>query len=113
MPPAHGADIVNTILSSTELTQLWHDELVEMRSRINGLRTLIKESLAAQGVAQDFSFIDKQNGMFSFLGINKEQIARLQKEYAIYIVGSSRVNVAGVSKENIDYFSKAVADVLK
>jgi aspartate aminotransferase len=113
MPPAHGADIVSTILGSTELTQEWHDELDEMRNRINGLRTLIKDSLAAQGVAQDFSFIDKQNGMFSFLGINKEQIDRLQKEYAIYIVGSSRVNVAGVSQANIEYFSKAVADVLK
>ena len=113
MPPAHGAEIVNTILGSTELTQEWHDELDEMRNRINGLRTLIKDSLAAQGVAQDFSFIDKQNGMFSFLGINKEQIERLQKEYAIYIVGSSRVNVAGVSQANIEYFSKAVADVLK
>ena len=113
MPPAHGADIVNTILSSTELTQLWHDELDEMRTRINGLRSLIKNSLAEKGVAQDFSFIDQQNGMFSFLGINKAQIDRLQKDYAIYIVGSSRVNVAGVSQTNIDYFSNAIADVLK
>ncbi|MBD1582927.1 amino acid aminotransferase [Pseudoalteromonas sp. S16_S37] len=113
MPPAHGADIVSTILSSDELTQMWHEELDEMRSRINGLRTLIKDSLAAKGVAQDFSFIDRQNGMFSFLGINKEQIERLQKEYAIYIVGSSRVNVAGISQANIGYFADAVATVLK
>ncbi|MEL0640382.1 amino acid aminotransferase [Pseudoalteromonas aliena] len=113
MPPAHGADIVNTILSSTELTQLWHCELDEMRSRINGLRSLIKESLATKDIAQDFSFIERQNGMFSFLGINKEQIARLQKEYGIYIVGSSRVNVAGVSQSNIEYFSNAVAAVCK
>ncbi|WP_462176667.1 amino acid aminotransferase [Pseudoalteromonas gelatinilytica] len=111
MPPAHGADIVSTILGSTELTQMWHDELDEMRNRINGLRTLIKESLAAKGIDQDFSFIDRQNGMFSFLGINKEQIERLQKEYSIYIVGSSRVNVAGISDANIDYFANAVADV--
>ncbi|NIZ05243.1 amino acid aminotransferase [Pseudoalteromonas sp. HF66] len=113
MPPAHGADIVSTILGSTELTQMWHDELDEMRNRINGLRTLIKESLAAKGINQDFSFIDRQNGMFSFLGINKEQIERLQKEYSIYIVGSSRVNVAGISDANIDYFANAVADVCK
>ncbi|NOU50696.1 aspartate/tyrosine/aromatic aminotransferase [Pseudoalteromonas sp. JBTF-M23] len=113
MPPAHGADIVSTILSSDELTQMWHEELDEMRTRINGLRTLIKDSLAAKGVAQDFSFIDRQNGMFSFLGINKEQIERLQKDYAIYIVGSSRVNVAGISQANIDYFADAVATVLK
>ena len=113
MPPAHGADIVSTILGSAELTQMWHDELDEMRSRINGLRTLIKESLAAKGIEQDFSFIDRQNGMFSFLGINKEQIERLQKDYSIYIVGSSRVNVAGISDANIDYFANAVADVCK
>ncbi|USE69815.1 aromatic amino acid aminotransferase [Pseudoalteromonas maricaloris] len=113
MPPAHGADIVNTILSSTELTQMWYDELDEMRGRINGLRTLIKESLAEKGVEQDFSFIDRQHGMFSFLGINKEQIDRLRTEYAIYMVGSSRVNVAGVSKDNIDYFADAVASVIK
>ena len=113
MPPAHGADIVNTILSSTELTQMWHAELDEMRTRINGLRSLIKESLASKDIAQDFSFIERQHGMFSFLGINKEQIERLQKEYGIYIVGSSRVNVAGVSKANLDYFANAVADVCK
>ena len=113
MPPAHGADIVNTILSSTELTQMWHSELDEMRNRINGLRSLIKESLAAKEIEQDFSFIERQHGMFSFLGINKEQIARLQKEYGIYIVGSSRVNVAGISDTNIEYFANAVADVCK
>lgn len=113
MPPAHGADIVNTILSSTELTQMWHQELDEMRSRINGLRTQIKETLATKDIAQDFSFIERQHGMFSFLGINQEQITRLQKEYGIYIVGSSRVNVAGVSDANIEYFANAVADVCK
>ncbi|ATC93978.1 amino acid aminotransferase [Pseudoalteromonas tunicata] len=113
MPPAHGAAIVDTILGSTELTALWHQELAEMRDRINGLRTLIVDSLNAQGIDQDFSFIKHQFGMFSFLGINKEQIDRLQKEYGIYMVGSSRVNVAGVSHANIDYFSKAVASVLK
>ncbi|MGO3916356.1 MAG: amino acid aminotransferase [Pseudoalteromonas sp.] len=113
MPPAHGADIVNTILSSTELTQQWHSELDEMRNRINGLRTLIKDTLAAKDIAQDFSFIDRQHGMFSFLGIDKAQIERLQKEYGIYIVGSSRVNVAGISQANIEYFANAVADVCK
>ena len=112
MPPAHGAAIVDTILGSNELTSLWHEELAEMRDRINGLRSLIVDSLNAQ-TNQDFSFIKHQHGMFSFLGINKEQIDRLQKEFGIYIVGSSRVNVAGISKTNIDYFSKAVAEVLK
>ena len=112
MPPAHGAAIVDTILGSIELTSLWHEELAAMRDRINGLRSLIVDSLNTQ-TDQDFSFIKHQHGMFSFLGINKEQIDRLQKEFGIYIVGSSRVNVAGISKTNIDYFSKAVAEVLR
>jgi aspartate aminotransferase len=72
MPPAHGADIVATILGSQELTQEWHQELDEMRSRINEFRGLIKSRLADAGVAQDFSFIERQHGMFSFLGLNKE-----------------------------------------
>ncbi len=113
MPPAHGAAIVDTILGSEELTSLWHQELAEMRDRINGLRSLVVDALAAQGVEQDFSFIQRQHGMFSFLGINKEQIEQLQKDYSIYIVGSSRVNVAGVSQTNIDYFANAVASVIK
>ncbi|CCQ12382.1 Aspartate aminotransferase [Pseudoalteromonas luteoviolacea B = ATCC 29581] len=113
MPPAHGADIVATILGSEELTAEWHQELDEMRGRINEFRGLIKTRLAQAGVEQDFSFIDRQHGMFSFLGINKEQIQRLRDEYSIYIVGSSRVNVAGISHKNMDYFVNAMVNVLK
>lgn len=113
MPPAHGAAIVDIILGSEELTAQWHQELAEMRNRINGLRSDLVNALHSRGVAQDFSFIERQHGMFSFLGINGEQIDRLQKEYAIYMVGSSRINVAGISKTNIDYFADAVATVIK
>ncbi|WP_018690854.1 amino acid aminotransferase [Algicola sagamiensis] len=113
MPPAHGAAIVDIILGSDELTKMWHDELAEMRNRINGLRELMVSKISDRNVAQDFGFIQQQYGMFSFLGINKEQIARLRDDYSIYIVGSSRVNVAGVSRQNIDYFADALADVLK
>ncbi len=112
MPPAHGAAIVDIILGSDELNQLWREELAEMRGRINGLRSEIVTALKAQGVSQDFSFIERQHGMFSFLGINQAQIDTLRDEYAIYMVGSSRVNVAGVSRANLDYFAKAVASVL-
>ncbi len=113
MPPAHGAIIVGHILDSQELTALWHQELAEMRNRINSYRQLIIDKLAAEGVQQDFSFITKQHGMFSFLGISKEQIARLKQEFSIYMVGSSRVSIAGLNHSNIDYFAKAVATVLK
>ncbi|WP_333798333.1 amino acid aminotransferase [Rheinheimera sp.] len=113
MPPAHGAIIVSHILDSQELTDLWHQELATMRNRINDYRQLIIDKLAAEGVKQDFSFITRQHGMFSFLGINKDQIDRLRTEYSIYMVGSSRVSIAGLNHSNIDYFAKAVAAVLK
>lgn len=113
MPPAHGAIIVSHILDSQELTALWHQELATMRNRINDYRQLIIDKLAAEGVKQDFSFITRQHGMFSFLGINKEQIDRLRTEYSIYMVGSSRVSIAGLNHSNIDYFAKAMAQVLK
>ena len=113
MPPAHGAIIVASILDSTELTALWHQELAEMRNRINNYRQLIIDKLAGEGVTQDFSFITRQHGMFSFLGINKEQIARLRNEFSIYMVDSSRVSIAGLNHSNIDYFARSVATVLK
>jgi aspartate aminotransferase len=113
MPPAHGAIIVANILDSAELTSLWQQELAQMRNRINDYRQLIIDKLAAQGVTQDFSFITRQHGMFSFLGINKEQIARLRSEFSIYMVDSSRVSIAGLNHSNIDYFAKSVATVLK
>lgn len=112
MPPAHGAAIVETILGSDELTEQWHGELQEMRERINGMRQLLVEKLVENGVSRDFSFITRQNGMFSFLGINAEQIQRLQDEFSIYVVGSSRINAAGVSTQNIDYLTQSIAKVL-
>ncbi|MBV2128839.1 amino acid aminotransferase [Arsukibacterium indicum] len=113
MPPAHGAIIVSHILDSKELTALWHQELAEMRNRINDYRQLIIDKLAAEGVTDDFSFITRQHGMFSFLGINRAQIDRLKAEFSIYMVGSSRVSIAGLNHSNIDYFAKSVATVLK
>jgi len=112
MPPAHGAAIVETILSSDELTKQWHGELDEMRNRINAMRQLLVDNLQAQGVNRDFSFITRQKGMFSFLGINPEQVQRLQDEASIYIVGSSRISLAAISADNVEYLAKSIAKVL-
>ena len=112
MPPAHGAAIVETILGSTELKQEWLDELKVMRDRINGNRAILVEKLKTNGVDRDFSFIARQKGMFSFLGVNPEQVARLQKEFSIYMVGSSRISIAGISEDNVDYLAKSIAEVL-
>lgn len=113
MPPAHGAIIVSHILDSQELTAQWHQELTVMCDRINQYRQLIIDKFAAEGIKQDFSFITRQHGMFSFLGITKEQVEQLKKDYSVYMVGSSRVSIAGLNHSNIDYFAKAVAAVLK
>ena len=112
MPPAHGAAIVETILSSGELTTQWHGELDDMRNRINAMRQLLVDNLLAQGVNRDFSFITRQQGMFSFLGIDPTQVQRLQDEASIYIVGSSRISLAAISTDNVEYLAKSIAKVL-
>jgi aspartate aminotransferase len=112
MPPAHGAAIVETILSSDELRQQWYVELKEMRDRINGNRQLIVDKLKENGVTRDFSFITEQKGMFSFLGITPEQVQQLQDEYSIYMVGSSRMSIAGIANSNVDYLAQSIAKVL-
>ncbi|PKG77418.1 aromatic amino acid aminotransferase [Shewanella sp. Actino-trap-3] len=112
MPPAHGAAIVETILGSPALKQQWLAELKVMRDRINGNRTMLVEQLAANGVDRDFSFIARQKGMFSFLGVNPEQVAILKQQYSVYMVGSSRISIAGISQTNVDYLAKSIAAVL-
>ena len=111
-PPAHGALIVSTILADAELKLLWETELTEMRERIAKMRTLFVETLKSEGVSQDFSFISRQNGMFSFSGLTKEQVAQLKDEHGVYIVGSGRISVAGMTKENMPVICKAIAAVL-
>lgn len=112
MPPAHGAAVVETILGSEELTTQWHGELADMRNRINDMRQLLVDKLVENGVTRDFSFITAQNGMFSFLGINAQQVQQLQDDYSIYIVGSSRISLAGISDDNADYLAQSIAKVL-
>jgi aspartate aminotransferase len=111
-PPAHGAAIVTTVLQDPELKSLWEKEVTEMRSRINGMRKLLADTLKNKGVAQDFSFITTQRGMFSFSGLNKDQVQKLKEKYGIYIVGSGRINVAGITEANINYLCDAIVDVL-
>jgi len=112
MPPAHGAALVETILSSDELRNEWYSELAQMRNRINGNRQLIVDKLVENGVTRDFSFITRQAGMFSFLGITPEQVQQLQDEYSIYMVGSSRMSIAGIANSNVDYLAQSIAKVL-
>ena len=111
-PPAHGAKIVTTVLSDPELRAMWVKEVEEMRDRIKEMRELFVTKLSNLGVKRDFSFISQQYGMFSFSGLSKEQVARLKDEFGIYIVGSGRISVAGITTSNIDPLCEAIAKVL-
>lgn len=111
MPPAHGAILAGKILEDEALSALWQQELVEMCQRINGLRAGLRSKLEAAS-GRDFGFIEREKGMFSFLGLTPEQALRLRQEYAVYMLDSSRINVAGVNAANIDYLADAVAEVL-
>ena len=111
-PPAHGANVIALIADDKELYADWLVELAEMRDRIQEMRTLFVEKLASRGVDKDFSFIARQNGMFSFSGLNKDQVERLKDEFGIYIVGSGRISVAGITKSNIDALCDAIAAIV-
>ncbi|EIJ0968020.1 aspartate/tyrosine/aromatic aminotransferase [Vibrio vulnificus] len=111
-PPAHGSAVVTHILNDAALRAEWEAEVAEMRDRIQEMRELFVAALKEEGVAADFSFIERQNGMFSFSGLNKDQVARLKEEFAIYIVGSGRISVAGMTKSNMGPLCKAIAAVL-
>jgi aspartate aminotransferase len=111
MPPAHGAIIAGQLLNDASLNTLWKSELTQMCERINGLRTELVEKLSAS-TGRDFNFIQHEKGMFSFLGLSAEQAHRLREEHSVYMLDSSRINVAGVNTANIDYLAEAVARVL-
>ena len=112
-PPAHGAALVRTVLEDAELTKQWEGEVAEMRDRINGMRSLLVEKLAEHGAPGDFAFIQQQLGMFSFSGLTKPQVELLRQEHSIYIVGSGRINVAGITPKNVDRLCAAIATVIK
>ncbi|MBN1304994.1 MAG: aspartate/tyrosine/aromatic aminotransferase [Anaerolineales bacterium] len=112
-PPAHGAKVVTTILQSPELKIEWEGEVAEMRSRIQKMREQFVKQMAALGVKKDFSFIQRQTGMFSFTGLSEEQVQNLRDRYSIYIVKTGgRINVAGMTEKNLPILCKALAEVL-
>jgi aspartate aminotransferase/aromatic-amino-acid transaminase len=112
-PPSHGSAVVAEILNDKALYTLWESELKAMRLRIHEMRSLFVNTLRAKGVNQDFSFISHQQGMFSFSGLTPEQVSQLRKEYGIYIVGSGRISVAGMTHDNMGPLCDGIAAVLK
>lgn len=114
-PSAHGGSIVVTTLNNPELRKQWEGELTQMRNRINGMRQRFQDALNTNGAVLpggDNAFITKQKGMFSFSGLNPQQVETLREDHAVYIVGSGRINVAGLTEANMQRFCQAVQAVL-
>jgi len=112
-PPIHGGALVAAVLSSPELRQMWETELAGMRDRIRAMRTGLVEAIKAQGVAQDFSFVVQQRGMFSYTGLTAAQVERMKDEFGIYAVSTGRICLAALNSKNVDYVAKAIAAVIK
>lgn len=111
-PAAHGAATIGLILQDAELKEKWIEELAQMRARIKQMRQKFVDGLKASGAKQDFDFIIQQNGMFSFSGLSAEQVDRLKEEFAIYAVRSGRINVAGITENNLKYLCDSIVKVL-
>ena len=98
-------------MDNQELRSEWDRELTGMRERINELRSLLVTRIKEAGIDQDFSFIEKEKGMFSFLGVTIDQIQSLINDYSIYLVNSSRINVASINDDNIDYLVSSLTAI--
>jgi aspartate/tyrosine/aromatic aminotransferase len=112
MPPDHGAAIVRRILNNRELRMEWVAEVNAMRDRLKSMRSMLVEALASTAPSHDFGHVSRANGLFSFLGVSEAQVERLKKDFGVYMVVSSRINVAGITGDNVGYLADAVAAVL-
>src|SRR5262249_33809658 len=109
-PASHGAQLVASALADADLRVRWEEGLAEMRQRIRRMRELFVRRMREKGVEQDFSFIERQRGMFSYSGLSRKTVDRLRGEYSIYIVGSGRICVAALNEKNLDYVCEAIAE---
>ncbi|WP_367110190.1 aromatic amino acid transaminase [uncultured Psychrobacter sp.] len=112
-PPSHGGHVVDIVMNDDKLYQQWVGEVYGMRDRIKAMRLKLKSVLEAKLPEQNFDYITRQNGMFSFTGLNPEQIERLQSEFGVYLISNSRMCIAGLNVDNIDYVANAMVEVLK
>lgn len=111
-PPIHGGQVVAMVLDTPELRTLWEKELGDMRGRIRQMRVALAENLKAAGVKQDMNFITQQIGMFSYSGLNKDQMVRLRTEFGVYGTDTGRMCVAALNSRNLDYVCESIAKVM-
>jgi aromatic-amino-acid transaminase len=110
-PPTYGATLISSVLSDETLTAEWTDELHGMRTRMLGMRSALHARLAGNVDDSLRARYINQHGMFTYTGLNKTQVERLKNEFAIYLVNSGRMCVAGLSERNLDYVASSIAVV--
>ncbi|MCH2183399.1 MAG: aspartate/tyrosine/aromatic aminotransferase [Mariniblastus sp.] len=111
-PPRHGGAIVEQVLADDSLRADWERELDGIRERIQSLRDAFVDRMAEVLPGTDFDHIRRQRGMFSYSGISADHVERLKREYGVYLLGSGRINIAGLNRENLDYVCTSIAAVL-
>ena len=112
LPPDHGAATVSHILGDQALRDEWLEELVEMRDRLKEMRQLLVSALSDAAPDHDFSHVLRTTGMFCYLGVTAKQVERLKGEHGVYMVGSSRINVCGITTGNVEYLAQSIGSVL-
>ena len=112
MSPYHGTGIVAELLSDESLKNEWQDELESVRNRMNRVRVDLAEGLNSAQTQLDFGFVAQSKGMFCFLGISRDQVLKLRSKYGLYLLESTRINVAGLSQANLEIVVDQVASVL-
>jgi aromatic-amino-acid transaminase len=112
-PPTHGGAIVAAVLSEPALRAQWESELADMRTRIRSMRIELVEKLKERGVKQDFSFVAKQRGMFSYTGLTVAQVEKMRADFGVYSVNSGRICLAALNRRNLDTVADAMAAALK
>lgn len=112
-PPLHSARIVSTILKSHELKLEWEEELRNMRERVNEMRKALVAALLVKGTEKNFSYMYQQKGMFSFCGLETDQVQKLRRDWAIYMPNNGRINIAGLNTQNLEYVVDSILSVMK
>ena len=111
-PPRHGASVVATVLGDADLRRQWEAEVNGMRNRIHTMREKFVALMTKLTDKRDFRFLLKQKGMFSYSGLTPMQVDWLKQNKALYIVGSGRINVAGMTEKNLPVLAEAIAESL-
>lgn len=112
-PPAYGAKIVSKILNTPEIYSQWEQDLITMSSRIASMRSELVKELQRLGTPGTWTHITEQQGMFSFTGLNPDQVAKLEKDHAIYLLGSGRASIAGLNESNVKRVAQAIDKVVR